>query len=112
MNAYLDRIHIALQHFLVAKQQGDAQDGRMSKPETNTSIPKTDIPRTEIPRSALPHEAWVQAARDNLVRYQTAVNAYWDEIASFENAMYERARAASADLAGPAAEPSARDAAL
>jgi hypothetical protein len=75
---------------------------------------KTDIPKTEIPKTALPpsYDAWVNAARENLQRYQTAVNTYWDEVASFENAMYERARAATADLAGLAAESIAYVAAL
>jgi hypothetical protein len=55
-------------------------------------------PNTEIP------EQWVSAARDNLSRLQATMNAYWDELATFENAAYERARSAAADVAALASE--------
>jgi hypothetical protein len=37
-------------------------------------------------------------------KLQRSINGYWDELSAFENAMYERTRAASADLAALAAE--------
>lgn len=80
---------------------------KMSKPE-NTP-PKTDTPhigKTEPTRSRfdLPFDQWTQAARENLNRLQSTINAYWDELAAYENAMYERARAATSDLASLAQE--------
>jgi hypothetical protein len=33
-------------------------------------------------------------------KLQRSINAYWDELAGYENAMYERARTTTADLAG------------
>src|SRR5687768_16068962 len=91
---------------------------KTAKAETKTEAPKTDIPRvdstpkTEMPKMQfpnfmkmdLPFEQWSQLARENAQRLQTTINAYWDELAGYENAMYERARAASADLANLAQE--------
>lgn len=75
---------------------------------TDTKKTTTDIPRadkaTTPPRFDLPFEQWAQMARDNLTRFQSTINAYWDELASYENAAYERARAATADLAALAQE--------
>lgn len=72
--------------------------------ETKTP-PKTEAPREKsTPRIDLPFDQWAQIARDNLVRLQSTVNAYWDELAAYENAMYERARAATTDLAALAQE--------
>lgn len=81
----------------------------MSKPENTppkTDFPKIETPKADGPRSRfdLPFDQWTQAARENLNRLQTTINAYWDELATYENAMYERARAASADLANLAQE--------
>lgn len=70
--------------------------------ETKTA-PKTEAPKSP-PRLELPFEQWQQMARDNLVRIQSTINAYWDEVAAYENAMYERARAATNDLAALAQE--------
>jgi hypothetical protein len=95
---------------------------KTAKAETKTEAPKSDIPRadstpkTETPKGDrpmqfpnfmkmdLPFEQWSQLARENAQRLQTTLNAYWDELAGYENAMYERARAASADLANLAQE--------
>lgn len=95
---------------------------KTAKAETKTEAPKTDIPRadsngkstpeTELPKMQIPNfmkmdlpfEQWSQLARENAQRLQTTINAYWDELAGYENAMYERARAASADLANLAQE--------
>ena len=73
--------------------------------ETKTP-PKTDsVPREKTaPRIDLPFDQWAQVARDNLTRLQSQINGYWDEVASYENAMYERARAATTDLAALAQE--------
>jgi hypothetical protein len=108
-----------LHNFFVDRVRRDAQDGAakenvMSKPDPKIDPPKTDIPRpqAEAPRFDLPFEAWAQAARDNLVRLQSTVNAYWDELAGYENAMYERARAATSDLASLTQESIAYAAAL
>lgn len=82
----------------------------MSKNET----PKTDAPRTEtapkfeLPKFELPnaamYEQFVTAARDNMQRLQGTLNTYFDELATYENAMYARARTASQDLANLAGE--------
>jgi hypothetical protein len=77
------------------------KESEMTKPETKTDIPKTDIPRAKLD---LPFDLWAQAARENLMRLQATINAYWDELASYENAMYDRARSATADLANLAQE--------
>ena len=75
-----------------------------------TQTPKTEAPKTE-PVTPI-NEQWVHAARDNLSRLQSTINAYWDELATFENAAYERARSASADMASLASESIAYLAAL
>jgi hypothetical protein len=92
---------------------------KTAKAETKAEAPKTDIPRAaqdttpktepkmQMPnfmKMDLPFEQWSQLARENAQRLQTTINAYWDELAGYENAMYERARAASADLANLAQE--------
>lgn len=76
---------------------------------SNDKNPK-ETPRTEPPKmnpnpiNHLPIDQWAQVARDNASRLQQQINAYWDELAGFENAMYERARAATVDLAALAQE--------
>jgi hypothetical protein len=45
-------------------------------------------------------------------KLQRSINAYWDELAGYENAMYERARTTTADMAGLAKDSIAYAAAL
>ena len=50
-----------------------------------------------------------------MMNYETlhrSMKAYWDEMAAFENAVYERAKAATADFAALATESMAHAAAL
>jgi len=77
--------------------------GAMSDNKTQTPPKTTEAPRS-APRIELPFDQWAQIARDNLSRLQSQINAYWDELAGYENAMYERARAATTDLAALAQE--------
>ncbi len=78
----------------------------MSKPETNPNAnanPNANPnspPRAEAPRFDFAgFEPWVQAATANTERLQATLTSYWNELAGFENAAYERARTASNDLA-------------
>lgn len=73
--------------------------------ETKTP-PRTEAPRTDktFPRIDLPFDQWTQLAREHLTRLQSQINGYWDELAGYENAVYERARAATTDLAALAQE--------
>lgn len=71
-----------------------------AKPEPKAEAPRFDMPAFQIPG----YEQWAAAARDNLARLQANVNAYWNELSTFENAMYERAKQATADLASLANE--------
>lgn len=51
----------------------------------------------------------------SMMNYETlhrSMKAYWDEMAAFENAVYERAKAATADIAALASESIAHAAAL
>ena len=62
--------------------------------------------------TAAAFEQFSAVARQNLDRLQTTLNSYWDEIAGYENAMYERAKAASQDMANLASESISYAAAL
>lgn len=91
----------------------------MTKPENKTTEPRTDKTEQAPPKhAAMPqipipgYDQWAAAARENLTRLQQTVNAYWDELAGYENALYDRARQASADLANLTSESIAYVAAL
>lgn len=72
-------------------------------PKAETAAPKFELPKFELPNAAM-YEQFVAAARDNVLRMQATMNAYWDELAGYENAMYARARSASQDMANLAGE--------
>jgi hypothetical protein len=52
------------------------------------------------------------ASMMNIDTLHRSMKAYWDEMAAFENAVYERAKAATADFAALATESMAHAAAL
>ncbi len=88
----------------------------MSKPETKPEPPRTEIPRTEPPKAEaknpfgfgfpempwptpVAYEQWMKAAKETFTRVQSSIQGYWDEVASYENAAYDRAKTATSDLA-------------